>query len=165
MFLDPERLAASLPADGWSEPSPFRVTEVHHLYRRSTRVEGLGWALAQFAPVRKAFVSSIAPGGFIRPHVDPGKPPGYYERWLLTVHPAGWNEQNGQRITPEAGEAFQLRHWEPHAVVVPADEPGPRVVVVIDRDVVAHPPGDPATEWGLRRLPVGPDIEPLLRSA
>jgi hypothetical protein len=128
-------LTAALAAvDGlWSLPSTFEATKVHHGYRRVVvthagvpHVPALAELLEPFAPVREAWLSWIDPGGFIVRHRDAGP---YFERWQLPFTADG--SLNGVRPSP--GVAFRVHQFDWHEVR--NDGPGPRVSLVIDRDV------------------------------
>lgn len=119
----------------WSLPSTFTLTGVHHGYSRITLVNaGYWWPTAEpfrqvletFAPVYEAFLSRLAPGGFIIPHRD-GHP--WYERWHTPIHAAGLFDSE----RPEDGKPFRVQHWQPHAVWNDTDRP--RIHLVIDRDI------------------------------
>lgn len=140
MTFDPADVLGLVQAD-WSEPSTFADTRVHHGYRRVVVVEAGGirrpdllWLLEPFAPVWAAWLSWIDPGGFVVRHVDGGP---YRERWQLPITPDGC--LNGQ--PQQVGVAFRVHHYEPHEVTNPGA--GPRVVLVIDRDVLLDIPTGP----------------------
>lgn len=124
--------------ESWSRPSTFEATGVHHGYRRVVVVEGgrlvepcFRDVIADFDPVFSAWVSWIAPGGYIVPHIDAGP---YRERWQLPISTAG--TMNG--VEAVNGTPFKVRHWEPHRVDNPTDRP--RIHLVIDRDVFLDVP-------------------------
>lgn len=127
-----------LVGDRWSEPSTFEATQAHHGYRQVTvvhrgelLVDGLGWLVGPFTPVWDAWLSWIGPGGFVVRHKDAGP---YRERWQLPITAAGC--LNGVRA--EVGVPFRVHHHDWHEVR--NDDPVPRVVLVIDRDVMTgHP--------------------------
>lgn len=135
------RLGATVPTEGWSHLSEAgNNSDYHHLYRRTSKVDTLRWAIDQFAPVRKAWVTWMEPGGYLVPHVDAGKPPGYPDRWQIVIQSSGWYELPlGVRHHPADGDCLQFQQWEPHQVVNDGDRP--RIVCVIDRDVIVRPPG------------------------
>lgn len=89
--------------------------------------------LESFAPVREAWLSSIEPGGFIVEHIDGGP---HYERWQIPLAPDGYLVAGDDAaIVPiEVGVPFRVHQYEWHSVESPG--PGPRVSLVIDRDVV-----------------------------
>lgn len=125
----------------WSLPSSFAATKVHDGYQRVVVVHAgrvvvpeLGWLVDEFAPVAECWVSRLAAGGFIAPHVDAGP---YRERWQVPVTGAG--SFNGARPTP--GVPFRVCHWEWHEVR--NDDATPRVTVVVDRDVLVGVPSGP----------------------
>lgn len=88
--------------------------------------------LAPYQPVYDAWVSWIEPGGYVRSHVDAGP---HRERWQIPLVPSG--TLNGTHSV----EPFQVAHWEPHRVDNPG--PGPRVHVVLDRDVIVRTEATP----------------------
>ena len=149
MEFDPERLHAALaavPAGAWSLPSTFAETRVHHGYRRVVLVEAGGlraeaapwrFVLDKLAPVHAAWLSWIAPGGFIVPHRDAGP---WRERWQVPIQAAG-DFHMAQDSTPRDGVAFTVRHWEPHAVTNRTGRP--RIHLVVDRDVWLEEPVEP----------------------
>ncbi len=138
--------AADLPAilammdDLWSLPSRFAETGAHHGYQQITvclvgrvEVEAFADLLAPFAPVRRAWLSRLAPGGYIREHIDAGP---YFERWQLPFTTGTYGT-----FTQEAGVAFPVRHYEWHHVT--NDGPEFRVSLVIDRDIPLAVPNGP----------------------
>lgn len=140
MSFDPADVLGRL--DGrWSLPSDVAVTRVHHGYRRVVAVEAgavrlpeLSWLWEPLNPVWSAWFSWIDPGGFILPHVDAGP---YRERWQIPITSDGL--LNGAALTP--GVPHRVHHHIPHEVVNPG--PGPRVVLVADRDVLLAIPSAP----------------------
>jgi hypothetical protein len=123
---------ASIPSSAWSLPSSFAATGVHHGYRRLD-LPGEGWfdyVLEQFQPIRTVWGSWIDPGGFIIPHRDAGP---YYERWQIPIITSGQFEDYDQ----EPGHAFKVEHWLPHSVWNTGE--GPRVHLVLDRELIANP--------------------------
>lgn len=147
--IPPDLIAAALslvPPGAWSFPSTYAQTDVHHGYRRVVLVNdglptgpaGFGFILDRFAPVHEAWLSWIDPGGFIVSHTDAGP---YRERWQVPLRPSGrWGEETIHRI----GEPFQVSHWEPHSVT--NDGLGPRIHLVVDRDVIVNPSTAPFTK-------------------
>jgi hypothetical protein len=129
---------SEIPAAAWSLPSTYSETRVHHGYRRVVLVSARQpWehahlfsdVLAAFAPIWEAWLSWIDPRGFIAPHRDAGP---WRERWQVPIRAAGeWHGDD--TFSPESGVPFQVRHWEPHAVVNNTDQP--RIHLVLDRDV------------------------------
>jgi hypothetical protein len=128
-----------IPDTAWSLPSTYPNTDVHHGYRRVVLVsagrlqpphaELFAPVWERLAPVWDAWLSWIDPGGFIRPHRD-GAP--WRERWQVPIQPSGlWC--GPVTFAPHPGEAFAVRHWEPHAVTNRGLRP--RIHVVVDRDV------------------------------
>jgi hypothetical protein len=125
-----------VPDGAWGQVSTLEQSGTHDGYRILSLVQPgrlqphaslFAFVLREFAPVFQAWVSWLAPGGYILPHVDAGP---YRERWQVPLRPAG--EMDGVEAT--AGEAFRVRHWEPHSVTNQTDRA--RVHIVIDRDVV-----------------------------
>lgn len=131
---------ARIQSDAWSLPSAFADTHVHHGYRRVVLVSAgrlqppyadlFGFVWDKLAPVWDAWLSWIDPGGFIVPHRDGGP---WRERWQVPIDPSGQWHYAESSFTPRAGEAFTVRHWEPHAVVNCGDTP--RIHLVVDRDI------------------------------
>ena len=130
-----------IPESAWSLPSTYANTRVHHGYRRcdlvtagrrQTGIPATGFddILAEFAPVFKAWLSWIEPGGFITPHADAGP---WRERWQIPIRVSGEMSGADERwITATVGIPFSVRHWERHAVRNFGD--GPRIHLVLDRD-------------------------------
>lgn len=152
MEFDPVQLREALdrvnPGD-WSQPSTYKATGAHHGYRRIVLVDHgrrldaagpWGFVLDKFDPVHTAWLSLIDSGGFIRLHRDKGP---YQERWQVPIQTAGTFTHNGQTFAPTVGAAFQVRHWEPHAVDNPTTRA--RVHLVIDRDIWLDHPAEPFT--------------------
>lgn len=119
----------------WSLPSTYAATGVHHGYRRIVLVNAGRWwptaepfrfALEQFEPIREAWLSELAPGGFIVPHRDAAP---WYERWQVPIHAAGVFDDS----RPTDGVPFRVTHWQSHFVANDTDRP--RVHLVIDRDI------------------------------
>lgn len=149
MKLDPARLhaaLASVPAGAWSLPSSYAETGVHHGYRRVVLVDAghprpeaapWGFVLEALSPVYSAWLSSIAPGGFIVPHRDAGP---WRERWQVPVQAAG-NWHDDEVSTPVDGRAFRVEHWQRHAVTNRTDRA--RIHLVVDRDVWLDEPAAP----------------------
>lgn len=147
--FDPGRLSDALArvhAGAWSLPSTFAATGVHHGYRRVVLVgagrlqpqaEPFGFVLDEFAPVLEAWLSWIDPGGFIAPHRDAGP---WRDRWQVPICAAG-EFHMGQTFTAVNGHAFQVTHWEPHAVVNRTGHP--RIHLVVDRAVWLEHPAQP----------------------
>lgn len=140
--LDPAELSAALNAVDhlWSLPSQFAETGAHHGYQQITvclagrvEVEAFATLLAPFAPVRSAWLSRLAPGGYIREHIDAGP---YFERWQLPFTTGTYGT-----FTQQAGVPFPVRHYEWHHVT--NDGPGHRVSLVIDRDIPLAVPSGP----------------------
>lgn len=129
----------------WSLPSTFEQTQAHHGYRQVVVVSmgrfvlpRFADILAGFAPVREAWLSWIAPGGFIVEHIDGGP---HYERWQIPFTAAGTLYQNGAPVPHEVGVPFRVTHHDWHHVDNPGDEP--RISLVIDRDVIVSPARTP----------------------
>lgn len=128
---------AGLPEDAWSLPSTYQETGVHHGYRRVVLVSAghfnpyadlFGFVWDALHPVRDVTLSRLDPGGFIVPHRDAGP---WLERWQVPIVAAG--QWHGGGATALPGVAFQVCHWEPHAVT--NREHRARVHLVIDRDI------------------------------
>lgn len=120
-----------------SDPSDIGQTGAHHGYRQVTLYAGgqptehaarFADLLADYEPIWDAWVSWIDPGGFVVRHVDAGP---HRERWQVPIQPSG--TLNDVYST----EPFRVDQWNPHEVRNPG--PGPRVHVVIDRDVIVRP--------------------------
>lgn len=125
----------AVPPGSWSRPSTFRETGVHHGYRRAVlwsfgnplpAAEPFAVVLEPLFPIRDAWLSWIDAGGFIVPHRD-GAP--WWERWQVPISTSG--VLDGEQATD--GVPFRVQHWREHSVWNPG--PGPRVHVVVDRDV------------------------------
>ncbi len=163
--FDPADLASRLArVGGWSQPSQFAATGVHHGYRQVTLVQagrllpaGRLWAdvLNAFAPVGKAWLSWIDPGGFILPHRDAGP---WLQRWQVPIVAAGSMCQ-GEWAPAQAGVPFRVAHWEPHSVANRGSEP--RVHLVLDRDV----PDGPEASGPFEVFDVPADLADLLEAA
>lgn len=145
--VDPDRLAEVLAFAGplWSGPSDGDRVKVHHGYRQVTVAAGgnvchpeLGWLLEQFAPVWGAWLGRLDPGGWIRPHIDAGP---YRERWQVPICGDCTFRVDGATFHPTPGVPFRVHHHLWHAV----DNlgPGPRVALVVDRDVLLPIPSGP----------------------
>lgn len=141
--FDASRLVTALdgiPAEAWSLASTYADTRVHHGYRRVVLVsaghpqphaELFGFVWAALHPIRDAWLSWIDPGGFIVPHRDPGP---WRERWQVPISAEGqWLSRYRKDFFPEAGRAFRVEHWEPHAVL--NRNANPRIHLVLDRDI------------------------------
>lgn len=127
----------------FSDPSRVGENNVHDGYRRlNLVVNGMrteaappfAFVLDEYEPILNAWLSSLEPGGFIRPHRDAGP---WRERWHVPVQPAGWIRQGGATITPEAGVPFLVEHWVEHELANPTVRE--RVHLVIDRQKIAQP--------------------------
>lgn len=137
--LDPLALRSALaliPPSAWSLPSTYEATKVHHGYRRVVLADlaPFAFALDHFAPIHDAWLSWIDPGGFIVPHRDAAP---WHERWQVPIATAGTFTM-GTEFAPTDGQAFQVRHWEPHSVRNDTDRP--RIHLVIDRAVLIDRP-------------------------
>lgn len=143
--FDPQRLSEALnriPTDAWSLTSAYRDTGVHHGYRRVVLVSArhrhtyadlFGFVWDAMQPVRDVTLSRLESGGFIAPHRDAGP---WFERWQIPIVVSGqWHGDGAHRRT-QAGVAFPVAHWERHAVTNRG--PGPRIHLVIDRDIPIH---------------------------
>lgn len=140
--VDATTLTAALAAVDhlWSLPSRFAETGAHHGYQQITvclagRVEvpALADLLAPFAPVHDAWLSRLAPGGFIREHIDAGP---YYERWQLPFMSGTFGT-----FIQRAGVPHRVHHYEWHHVT--NDGPDHRVSLVIDRAIPLDVPSGP----------------------
>jgi Aspartyl/Asparaginyl beta-hydroxylase len=159
--VDLDRLRSALAeVSGWSEPSRFADTGVHHRYRRISLANGgrlmaaaapFGWILDDYAPVRAAWLSMLEPGGFIIPHRDGGP---YYERWHVPIRAAGWFDDT----EPQDGVPFRVEHWTVHSLWNDSDRP--RVHLVIDRDIPVPQPSASFTVY-----PIPPDRAELVGHA
>lgn len=127
-----QRALDGISAGAWTPPSVhtatngthgYRVVSLVELGRRRPAADRFGFVLDEFEPVWSAWLSRIEPGGFIVRHIDAGP---YHERWHVPISPAG------EGLTGEAGVAFPVRHWEPHAVTNPTQRP--RIHIVLDRE-------------------------------
>lgn len=140
LTLDSDSLQSALeaiPTEAWSLPSTYANTGVHHGYRRVVLVsagrpqahaELFNFVWDALAPVWDSWLSWIDPGGFIAPHRDGGP---WRERWQVPIMASGrWIDT--EPFSPQAGAAFPVSHWEPHAVTNRGDVP--RVHLVLDRD-------------------------------
>lgn len=87
--------------------------------------------LAEFQPVREAWLSWIDPGGFVVEHVDGGP---HYERWQVPFTEAGTLYEDGVAVAHVPGVPFVVHHDRWHAVR--NDDDTPRISLVIDRDVL-----------------------------
>lgn len=166
LTFDPASLQealAGIPAGAFSLPSTFSGTGVHHGYRRLTLVSAgfhhefagvFADVLAAFAPVYEAWISDIAPGGFIVPHRDAGP---WRERWQVPIA-AGGSFQQGVSFRPSDGKAFRVEHFEKHSVI--NDSPHDRVHIVLDRDVFLPFPAKP-----FELFPIPPEFDSLIASA
>lgn len=138
MQFDSDRLHTALteiPPAAWSLASTYTETGVHHGYRRVVLVSAGQWKpyadLFAFVwdamnPIADVTLSRLEPGGFIAPHRDAGP---WLERWQVPIVISG----SGLGVDTEVGQAFQVKHWEPHHVTNRG--PGPRIHLVIDRNV------------------------------
>jgi hypothetical protein len=142
-----DQLAALLDLVGplWSARSSATETGVHDGYRQVTivhagrlAVPGFAEVLAQFAPVHGAWLSGLAPGGFIAEHIDAGP---YWERWQLPFTTAGCLLQCGAPVHHEVGVPFRVAHHDWHSVINTDDTE--RVALVIDRAVPLSIPSAP----------------------
>lgn len=130
----------------WSQPAPPSPDPVHVGYQQVTVAQGgritePGFAtiLAEFAPVFDAWVSRIAPGGFVAVHIDAGRP--YRERWQVPFTETGELLADGQPVAHEVGVPFRVHHHLWHSVRNTSSVP--RISLVIDRDVLAGVPDAP----------------------
>lgn len=118
---------------------------MHHGYRRSVLVNAGGWSPAaepfrfvfdQFGPVHDAWVSDIAPGGFIVPHTDASR---WRVRWQVPIRPAGLTVVDDVAFGSVAGRAFPIEHWRPHAVWNFTDRARVHLVVDLDQYIDREP--------------------------
>lgn len=139
MRFDTDQLTAALtniPNSAWSLASTYKDTDVHHGYRRVVLVSAgqlkpyadlFGFVWDAMHPVWDVTLSRLESGGFIAPHRDAAP---WRERWQVPIVASGlWRGREPNR----AGHAFRVEHWEPHSVTNYG--PGPRIHIVIDRDV------------------------------
>lgn len=96
----------------WSQPSTFKATGVHHLYRTAPATLDDLADMVGLVDVGKVWFGMLEPGGFIIPHID--KSP-WYRRFHYPIDPAGYIWQNGT-VLESPTEPFEIRHYEPHAV-------------------------------------------------
>ncbi|HEY9417437.1 MAG TPA: hypothetical protein VIQ30_21975 [Pseudonocardia sp.] len=145
--VDVDRLRAALSTvadrQWWSLPSKYGQNGVHHGRAVITMVSHGRWedfaepfrfVLERFAPVHSAYLSWLAPGGFIASHRDEGP---YLERWQVPIHAAGRFDDD----RPVDGMPFRVFHWQRHAVWNMTDRP--RIHLVIDRDIPVDVPSQP----------------------
>lgn len=124
---------SEIPTDAWSLTSTYRDTGVHHGYRRVVLVSAgyqnpyadlFGFVWDAMSPVRDVTLSRLEQGGFIAPHRDAAP---WFERWQVPI------VVSGSGLSGPIGVAFPVQHWKPHAVTNRG--PGPRIHLVIDRDI------------------------------
>lgn len=151
---------ATIPEGAWSQPSRYRQNGVHHGYRVIRLGGGQHWSpmagpfrfvLDRYTPVRAAFLSWLAPGGFIAPHRDRGP---YLQRWQVPVQAAGMFDAD----RPADGVPFPVEHWREHAVWNDTDLP--RIHLVIDRDLAVDVPAAP-----YERFPTPDQFQHLIDAA
>lgn len=140
---DPGRLLHSFnQVWGFSEPSTYATSGVHDRYQTAhlmlqgiLTVEGgpLEWVLNDFAPVHEARATILNPGGYIRRHIDQGKP--YLDRWQVPVQVAGKFIVEDDEMEQIPGVPWQVEFWRPHELFVPVEESQPRLTILIDRAV------------------------------
>lgn len=150
--MTPERVAPDtlahlldVAAPLWSAASSYTETGVHHGYRQVTvahagRVVVAEFAdvLATFAPVHGAWLSSLAPGGFIAEHIDAGP---YFERWQVPLTEGGALSDGGEVVAHTAGVPFRVHQYRWHSVR--NDSPADRFSLVIDRAIPLDVPTSP----------------------
>lgn len=134
---------AQITESAWSIPSTYQDTGVHHGYRRVVLVSAghhkryadlFGFVWEALHPVRDVTLSRLESGGFIAPHRDAAP---WFERWQVPIISSGqWHGDGAHQ--PAVGVAFPVAHWEPHAVTNRG--PGPRIHLVIDRDIPIRRP-------------------------
>lgn len=138
-IIPPQSVPALLAAVDhlWSLPSSFAETGVHHGYRQTVVVSAGHLEVPEFAdlvdhftPTWMAWLSSLAPGGFIAEHIDRGP---YFERWQVPLSDAGALFHDGTLVPHRVGVPFRVRHFDWHHVV--NDGPAERVSLVVDRRV------------------------------
>ncbi len=153
---------STIPDTAWTAPSNYQDNRIHHLYQRCEIVRaglwdpaGL-WDLVPFpfldlmvqlgqdqgALVHDAWLSRIAPGGYIVPHTDASR---WRERWHIPIQTAGWTYINHiddvdhvhyDICTPgDVGVPFQVQHWLPHSVENNSDRDRIHLVIDLDRYV------------------------------
>lgn len=124
-----------------SQPSSIERTKAHHLYRQRTVVSAGDLVEPRFAamleplqPVRTAWLSWIEPGGYVVEHIDAGP---HYERWQVPISGTGRLIQNGIPVDTVPGVPHRVRHDDWHEVDN-RDAAEPRVVLVVDRDILIN---------------------------
>ena len=88
----------------------------------------------------KAWWTRLDPGGFIVPHIDQGP---WQERWHFPSSGAGyiWQESDEDGALYPRHSSYAVKHWQPHAVWNPFDEP--RVILIVEYDLpIDHPSSD-----------------------
>lgn len=147
MKVSPEDICSLLGAvaQRWSAASNIADTGAHHGYRQVGIVVGghlevpeFADVLAQFTPVRAAWLSRIEPGGYVLPHIDAGP---YCERWQIPFTTDGALFHGDEMVTHEVGVPFQVRHFDWHEVRNESD--ADRVSLVVDRAVLLAVPSGP----------------------
>ena len=125
---------AGLPETAWGPVGKIAQSGTFDGYRVAPLVVGgrsgpqasrFAFILDEFEPVWAAWLSWLEPGGYILSHIDQGP---YRERWQVAFQPAG------EGLVGKIGEAFPVKHWEPHKVTNRTDRP--RIHLVIDRDLI-----------------------------
>lgn len=106
-FLDSYNPHAKRRATGFARQLPATAALVNSvLARMNVRTVGNVLAVA------------LAPGGFVRPHIDEGAYPKHFERFHIAVTaPEGcWFNVDGQFAFPQAGDVFFFNHRVTHSV-------------------------------------------------
>jgi hypothetical protein len=134
----------TIPAEAWTAPSNYQDNRIHHLYQRCDLVVAGEWRpeargfyaeLGRWGGIHDAWISRIAPGGYIVPHTDASR---WRERWHIPIQSAGVTVLNGVEHLPIEGHPLRVRHWQPHSVwcaVAKRD----RIHLVIDLDRYVGP--------------------------
>jgi hypothetical protein len=110
------------------------------------RLDGFAEWLDGLAPVAEAWVSWIEPGGHVVEHIDAGP---HRERWQVPLSEDGRLITDGVPVAHQVGVPFPVRHWEWHEVDNRTGT-GPRVSLVVDRDVIVKPDRTPFRTRGTR---------------
>ena len=148
-----KRFRDLIATEQWSPRTDFNVHGIAHGRSCTAALDKqVALDLGIEAPIYRCFLASLAPGGFIIPHIDQGP---YRERWHIPIQAAGfyWEEGMAQPVEPPEGEAFLVRHHVPHAVFNPTDTE--RIHLIIDRDV---PPAENPPNAKLELTTMLPEI-------
>jgi len=132
----------------WSKPSSYcEGTGVHHGYSTCPAEvpspdEVTYYAGRGGADATQAWYAKLDTGGFIVPHVDQGP---WVERWHYPISGAGyvWQDwyDSGVAVRALPSKPYRMRHYQPHAVWNPTDEP--RIVLIVEYD---NPVDQPTTD-------------------